>query len=53
MTRSRVTLAYMVRVVTPGMFTMPGVVAEHMYAGSGPHVRAYGSSQTIQVAKRN
>ena len=46
----RVTLAYMVRVVTPGMFTMPGVVAEHMY---NPATFARTGSQTIQVAKRN
>ena len=46
----RVTLAYMVRVVTPGMFTMPGVVAEHMY---DPATFARTGSQTIQVAKRN
>ncbi len=45
----RVTLAYMVRVVTPGMFTMPGVVAEHMY---DPSTFARTGSQTIQVAKR-
>ena len=46
----RVTMAYMVRVVTPGVFTMPGVVAEHMYK---PDTFARTGSQTIQVAKRN
>ncbi|MEZ6028344.1 MAG: alpha-2-macroglobulin [Hyphomonadaceae bacterium] len=46
----RVTMAYMVRVVTPGVFTMPGVVVEHMYA---PDTFARTGSQTIQVAKRN
>ncbi len=46
----RVTMAYMVRVVTPGQFTMPGVVAEHMYR---PDTFARTGSQTIQVAKRN
>ena len=48
--QQRVTLAYMVRVVTPGMFTMPGVVAEHMYK---PETFARTGSQTIQVSKRN
>jgi uncharacterized protein YfaS (alpha-2-macroglobulin family) len=43
-------MAYMVRVVTPGVFTMPGVVAEHMYK---PDTFARTGSQTIQVAKRN
>ena len=46
----RVTLAYMVRVVTPGQFTMPGVVAEHMYR---PDTFARTGSQIIRVEKRS
>jgi uncharacterized protein YfaS (alpha-2-macroglobulin family) len=46
----RVTLAYMVRVVTPGQFTMPGVVAEHMYS---PDTFARTGSQIIRVEKRS
>jgi uncharacterized protein YfaS (alpha-2-macroglobulin family) len=45
----RVTLAYMVRVVTPGTFTMPGVVAEDMYR---PDTFARTNSRTITVSKR-
>jgi uncharacterized protein YfaS (alpha-2-macroglobulin family) len=45
----RVTVAYMVRVVTPGSFTMPGVVVEDMYR---PDTFARTVSRTITVAKR-
>ncbi|MEQ1783760.1 MAG: alpha-2-macroglobulin family protein, partial [Hyphomonadaceae bacterium] len=47
--QKRMTVAYMVRVVTPGTFTMPGVVAEHMYK---PDTFARTVSRTITVAKR-
>ena len=47
--QKRMTVAYMVRVVTPGTFTMPGVVAEHMYK---PDTFARTTSRTITVAKR-
>ena len=46
----RMTVAYMVRVVTPGTFTMPGVVAEDMYR---PDTFARTVSRTITVAKRS
>ena len=39
----------MVRVVTPGTFTMPGVVAEDMYR---PDTYSRTGSRTITVAKR-
>ncbi len=45
----RMTVAYMVRAVTPGTFTMPGVVAEDMYR---PDTFARTGSRTITVAKR-
>lgn len=45
----RETVAYMVRAVTPGSFTMPGVVAEDMYR---PDTFARTVSRTITVAKR-
>ena len=45
----RETVAYMVRAVTPGTFTMPGVVAEDMYR---PETFARTASRTITVAKR-
>ncbi|RYD87872.1 MAG: hypothetical protein EOP61_34740 [Sphingomonadales bacterium] len=45
----RETVAYMVRVVTPGTFTMPGVVAEDMYK---PDTFARTISRTITVSKR-
>jgi uncharacterized protein YfaS (alpha-2-macroglobulin family) len=45
----RMTVAYMVRAVTPGTFTMPGVVAEDMYR---PDTFARTASRTITVAKR-
>jgi uncharacterized protein YfaS (alpha-2-macroglobulin family) len=45
----RATVAYMVRAVTPGMFTMPGVVAEDMYR---PETFARTVSRTITVTKR-
>lgn len=45
----RVTVAYMVRVVTPGAFTMPGVVAEDMYR---PDTFARTASRTITVSRR-
>ena len=47
--QKRETVAYMVRVVTPGTFTMPGVVAEDMYK---PDTFARTISRTITVAKR-
>ena len=47
--QKRETVAYMVRVVTPGTFTMPGVVAEDMYK---PDTHARTNSRTITVAKR-
>ena len=47
--QKRETVAYMVRVVTPGSFTMPGVVAEDMYR---PDTYARTVSRTITVAKR-
>jgi uncharacterized protein YfaS (alpha-2-macroglobulin family) len=46
----RASVAYVVRVVTPGSFTMPGVVAEDMYR---PDTFARTQSRTIQVAKRS
>ena len=42
-------VAYMVRAVTPGSFTMPGVVAEDMYR---PDTFARTGSRTIEVARR-
>lgn len=48
--RERKTVAYMVRAVTPGSFTMPGVVAEDMYR---PDVFARTVSRQITVAARN
>jgi hypothetical protein len=48
--RKTYTVAYMVRAVTPGSFTMPGVVAEDMYR---PDTFARTSSRTITVARRN
>ena len=45
----RETVAYMVRAVTPGTFTMPGVVAEDMYR---PETFARTVSRTITVTKR-
>ena len=48
--QKRMTVAYMVRVVTPGTFTMPGVVAEDMYR---PDTFARTVSRTITVAKRS
>ncbi|HOY77547.1 MAG TPA: alpha-2-macroglobulin [Hyphomonadaceae bacterium] len=47
--QKRETVAYMVRVVTPGTFTMPGVVAEDMYK---PDTYARTISRTVTVAKR-
>jgi uncharacterized protein YfaS (alpha-2-macroglobulin family) len=47
--QKRMTVAYMIRAVTPGTFTMPGVVAEHMYK---PDTFARTVSRTITVAKR-
>jgi hypothetical protein len=47
--QKRMTVAYMVRAVTPGTFTMPGVVAEHMYK---PDTFARTTSRTITVSKR-
>ena len=47
--QKRETVAYMIRVVTPGTFTMPGVVAEDMYK---PDTFARTISRTITVAKR-
>ncbi|HVY87430.1 MAG TPA: alpha-2-macroglobulin [Hyphomonadaceae bacterium] len=43
------TVAYVVRAVTPGTFTMPGVVAEDMY-----HIDTFArtGSKTVTVAKR-
>ena len=41
------TLAYVVRAVTPGTFTMPGVVAEDMYR---PDVFARSASSEITIA---
>ncbi len=49
MTATPSTVAYMVRAVTPGTFTMPGVVAEDMYRAD---TFARTSSTTITVAKR-
>ncbi len=43
------TVAYMVRAVTPGSFTMPGVVAEDMYR---PDTFARTTSRTIEIARR-
>jgi uncharacterized protein YfaS (alpha-2-macroglobulin family) len=41
------TLAYVVRAVTPGTYTMPGVVAEDMYR---PDVFARSASTTVTIA---
>ncbi len=41
------TLAYVVRAVTPGTFTMPGVVAEDMYR---PDVFARSAASEIEIA---
>ena len=43
------TLAYVVRAVTPGSFTMPGVVAEDMYR---PDVFARSAATEITIAPR-
>jgi uncharacterized protein YfaS (alpha-2-macroglobulin family) len=43
------TVAYMIRAVTPGSFTMPGVVAEDMYR---PDTFARTESRTISIASR-
>lgn len=48
--RRSYTVAYMARAVTPGSFTMPGVVAEDMYR---PDTFARTSSRTITIARRN
>ncbi len=48
--RESKTVAYMVRAVTPGAFTMPGVVAEDMYR---PDVFARTASRQITVTARN
>jgi uncharacterized protein YfaS (alpha-2-macroglobulin family) len=42
-------VAYMVRAVTPGTFTMPGVVAEDMYR---PDTFSRTTSGTIEIARR-
>ncbi|MDR2214522.1 MAG: alpha-2-macroglobulin family protein [Nevskiaceae bacterium] len=47
--RKSYTVAYLVRAVTPGTFTMPGVVAEDMYR---PDVFARTVSRRIEVARR-
>ncbi len=47
--RNTYTVAYMIRAVTPGTFTMPGVVAEDMYR---PDTFARTVSRTITVARR-
>ncbi|MBI1341001.1 alpha-2-macroglobulin family protein [bacterium] len=44
------TLAYMVRAVTPGEFTLPGAVAEDMYR---PDVFARSEAGRVAVARRN
>jgi len=41
-----VTLAYLVRAVTPGTFAYPGVVAEDMYR---PDVTARSAAGTVQI----
>jgi uncharacterized protein YfaS (alpha-2-macroglobulin family) len=48
--RKPYTVAYMVRAVTPGTFTMPGVVAEDMYR---PDTFARTTSRSITIARRN
>lgn len=45
-----VTLAYMVRAVTPGDFVMPGVVAEDMYR---PDVFARSEASRVVISQRN
>lgn len=45
----RTSVAYMVRAVTPGSFTMPGAVVEDMYH---PDTFARTASKTITVSKR-
>jgi uncharacterized protein YfaS (alpha-2-macroglobulin family) len=47
--RKPATLAYMVRVVTPGRFAMPGAVVEDMYR---PDTFGRSSAKTITVASR-
>jgi hypothetical protein len=47
--RKPYTVAYMIRAVTPGSFTMPGVVAEDMYR---PDTFARTMSRTIEIARR-
>lgn len=48
--RETKTVAYVVRAVTPGSFTMPGAVAEDMYR---PDTFARTSSKRIEVSRRN
>ena len=48
--RRAATVAYIVRAVTPGRFTLPGVVAEDMYR---PDTFARTAARTITVARRN
>jgi len=48
--REAATVAYMVRAVTPGSFTMPGAVAEDMYR---PDTFARTISRSITIARRN
>ncbi|MDZ4762719.1 MAG: alpha-2-macroglobulin [Alphaproteobacteria bacterium] len=48
--REAATLAYMVRAVTPGEFSMPGAVAEDMYR---PDTFGRTPARTITVARRN
>ena len=48
--RRAATVAYIVRAVTPGRFTLPGVVAEDMYR---PATFARTAARTITVARRN
>ncbi len=48
--REAKTVAYIVRAVTPGTFTMPGAVAEDMYR---PETFARSSSKRIEVSRRN
>ncbi|MDP3736944.1 MAG: alpha-2-macroglobulin [Hyphomonadaceae bacterium] len=48
--RKLATVAYVVRAVTPGSFTMPGVVVEDMYR---PDAFARTTSREITIARRN
>jgi alpha-2-macroglobulin len=48
--REAKTVAYIVRAVTPGRFTLPGAVAEDMYR---PDTFARTSSRTIEVGRRS